>query len=71
MAVTGKVAHRMPVSRYSEVTRRAFLGGLSLAAIAGTLLIMELTRRVTGMALVTIAALFLVYVLPASSCRAS
>ena len=25
----------MPVSRYSEVTRRAFLGGLSLAAIAG------------------------------------
>ncbi|ESR24201.1 TRAP-type uncharacterized transport system, fused permease component [Lutibaculum baratangense AMV1] len=36
--------------------------GISLAAIAGTLLIMELTRRVAGLALVVIAALFLIYV---------
>ena len=36
--------------------------GISLAAVAGTALIMELTRRVTGMALITIAAIFLVYV---------
>jgi len=36
--------------------------GISLAAIAGTLLIMELTRRVAGLALVIIAALFLLYV---------
>jgi len=36
--------------------------GISLAAVAGTALIMELTRRVTGMALITIAAVFLVYV---------
>lgn len=36
--------------------------GMSLAAIAGTLLIMELTRRVAGLALVVISALFLAYV---------
>ncbi len=36
--------------------------GMSLAAIAGTALIMELTRRVAGMALIVIAGIFLVYV---------
>jgi TRAP transporter 4TM/12TM fusion protein len=36
--------------------------GISLAAVAGTLLIMELTRRVAGLALVIIAAVFLGYV---------
>jgi TRAP-type uncharacterized transport system fused permease subunit len=36
--------------------------GISLAAVAGTLLIMELTRRVAGLALVVIAAVFVVYV---------
>lgn len=36
--------------------------GISLAAIAGTALIMELTRRVTGFALIIIAGVFLVYV---------
>ncbi len=36
--------------------------GISFAAIAGTALIMELTRRVAGMALVTIGLIFLVYV---------
>ncbi len=36
--------------------------GISLAAIAGTALILELTRRVAGMALVVIAGIFLVYV---------
>lgn len=36
--------------------------GISLAAVAGTALIMELTRRVTGLALIAIAGLFLVYV---------
>jgi TRAP transporter 4TM/12TM fusion protein len=36
--------------------------GISLAAVAGTLLIMELTRRMAGMALVIIAAVFLIYV---------
>ena len=36
--------------------------GISLAAIAGTLLIMELTRRVAGLALIVIAAVFLAYV---------
>ena len=36
--------------------------GISLAAIAGTALIMELTRRVTGLALIAIASVFLVYV---------
>lgn len=36
--------------------------GISLAAVAGTALIMELTRRVTGLALIIIAAFFLVYV---------
>ena len=36
--------------------------GISLAAVAGTLLIMELTRRVAGLALVIIATLFLIYV---------
>ncbi len=36
--------------------------GISLAAIAGTALIMELTRRVTGLALVTISVVFLIYV---------
>ncbi|MBT8476824.1 MAG: TRAP transporter fused permease subunit, partial [Alphaproteobacteria bacterium] len=36
--------------------------GISLAAVAGTALIMELTRRVAGLALVIIAGIFLVYV---------
>jgi TRAP transporter 4TM/12TM fusion protein len=36
--------------------------GISLAAVAGTLLIMELTRRVAGLALVVIAAVFVAYV---------
>ena len=36
--------------------------GISLAALAGTLLIMELTRRVAGLALIIIAAVFLIYV---------
>lgn len=36
--------------------------GISMAAVAGTALIMELTRRVAGMALVVIATVFLVYV---------
>ena len=36
--------------------------GMSLAAVAGTALIMELTRRVAGMALIIIAGVFLVYV---------
>ncbi|MEQ8832707.1 MAG: TRAP transporter fused permease subunit [Alphaproteobacteria bacterium] len=36
--------------------------GMSLAAVAGTLLIMELTRRVAGLALVVIATIFLIYV---------
>ncbi len=36
--------------------------GISVAAVAGVALIMELTRRVAGLALVIIAAVFLVYV---------
>ena len=36
--------------------------GISIAALAGTLLIMELTRRVAGLALVIIATIFLIYV---------
>ena len=36
--------------------------GISLAALAGTLLIMELTRRVAGLALIVIACVFLIYV---------
>ncbi len=36
--------------------------GISLAAVAGVALIMELTRRVTGFALIVIAGIFLVYV---------
>ena len=36
--------------------------GISIAAVAGTLLIMELTRRVAGLALVIIATVFLIYV---------
>ncbi|MEE4187741.1 MAG: TRAP transporter fused permease subunit [Roseobacter sp.] len=36
--------------------------GMSLAAVAGTMLIMELTRRVAGLALIVIAGIFLVYV---------
>ncbi|MCA1777004.1 MAG: TRAP transporter fused permease subunit [Loktanella sp.] len=36
--------------------------GISLAAVVGTALIMELTRRVAGMALIVIAGIFLVYV---------
>ncbi|MEM9426570.1 MAG: TRAP transporter fused permease subunit [Pseudomonadota bacterium] len=36
--------------------------GISMAAVAGTALIMELTRRVAGLALVIIAAVFLLYV---------
>ena len=36
--------------------------GISFAAIAGSALIMELTRRVAGLALVAIAVIFLVYV---------
>ena len=36
--------------------------GISMAAVAGTALILELTRRVAGLALVVIALVFLVYV---------
>ncbi len=36
--------------------------GMSLAAVAGSALIMELTRRVAGLALVIIASVFLIYV---------
>ncbi|RBI86670.1 TRAP transporter permease [Rhodosalinus halophilus] len=36
--------------------------GISIAAVAGTLLIMELTRRVAGLALVVISVIFLIYV---------
>ena len=36
--------------------------GISIAALAGTALIMELTRRVAGLALVVIAGVFLAYV---------
>jgi len=36
--------------------------GMSLAAVAGTALIMELTRRVAGLALIIISGVFLVYV---------
>ena len=36
--------------------------GMSVASLAGALLIMELTRRVAGLALVAIAAIFLAYV---------
>jgi TRAP transporter 4TM/12TM fusion protein len=36
--------------------------GMSLAAVAGTALILEMTRRVAGLALVIIAGIFLVYV---------
>ena len=36
--------------------------GIALAGLAGTLLIMELTRRVAGLALVIIAAVFILYV---------
>ncbi|REC93976.1 TRAP transporter permease [Kushneria indalinina] len=36
--------------------------GISWAAIAGSLLILELTRRVAGMALVVISAIFIAYV---------
>jgi TRAP transporter 4TM/12TM fusion protein len=36
--------------------------GISIAAVAGTLLIMELTRRVAGLALVIISLIFLIYV---------
>ncbi|SEL27781.1 TRAP transporter permease [Roseovarius nanhaiticus] len=36
--------------------------GISLAAVAGTALIMEMTRRVAGLALIVIAGIFLVYV---------
>ena len=36
--------------------------GISMAAVAGTALIMELTRRLAGLALVLIAGVFLVYV---------
>ncbi|MEM7710906.1 MAG: TRAP transporter large permease subunit, partial [Pseudomonadota bacterium] len=35
--------------------------GISLAAVAGTALIMELTRRVAGLALIVIAGVFLIY----------
>jgi TRAP transporter 4TM/12TM fusion protein len=36
--------------------------GMGLAAVAGTALIMEMTRRVAGLALIVIAGVFLVYV---------
>lgn len=36
--------------------------GMSLAAVAGTALILEMTRRVAGLALVIIAGIFLIYV---------
>ncbi len=36
--------------------------GMSIAAVAGTALIMEMTRRVAGLALIVISAVFLIYV---------
>lgn len=36
--------------------------GMSIAAVAGTALILEMTRRVAGLALVVISAVFLIYV---------
>ncbi|HIF76362.1 MAG TPA: TRAP transporter fused permease subunit, partial [Sulfitobacter sp.] len=36
--------------------------GISIAAVAGTALIMELTRRVAGLALIVISGIFLIYV---------
>ncbi|HAE01219.1 MAG TPA: C4-dicarboxylate ABC transporter permease [Rhodospirillaceae bacterium] len=36
--------------------------GISISAVAGVLLIMELTRRVAGLALVVISVIFLIYV---------
>ncbi|WP_116083006.1 TRAP transporter fused permease subunit [Tropicimonas sp. IMCC34011] len=36
--------------------------GISMAAVAGSALILELTRRVAGLALVVISAIFLIYV---------
>jgi TRAP transporter 4TM/12TM fusion protein len=36
--------------------------GMSIAAVAGTALIMEMTRRVAGLALIVISGVFLVYV---------
>jgi TRAP transporter 4TM/12TM fusion protein len=36
--------------------------GMSIAAVAGTLLIMELTRRVAGLTLIVISVVFLIYV---------
>ncbi|WP_324752456.1 TRAP transporter fused permease subunit [Roseovarius sp. Pro17] len=36
--------------------------GISLAAVAGTALIMEMTRRVAGLALIVISGIFLIYV---------
>ena len=41
--------------------------GMSIAAVAGTALILEMTRRVAGLALVIIAAVFLVYTFTGSS----
>ena len=41
--------------------------GISMAAVAGVALIMELTRRVAGLALVIIAAIFLIYVFVGSN----
>ena len=41
--------------------------GISMAAVAGVALIMELTRRVAGLALVVIASIFLIYVFVGSN----
>lgn len=41
--------------------------GISMAAVAGVALIMELTRRVAGLALVMIALIFLIYVFVGSN----
>jgi len=52
------------VASYSggSTAHRDSISGISIAAVAGTALIMELTRRVTGFALIIIAGFFLVYV---------
>ncbi len=54
------VAYNTPM-RMSTGTSFAPVG-ISFAAVAGTVLIMELTRRVAGLALVIIGLVFLVYV---------
>jgi TRAP transporter 4TM/12TM fusion protein len=55
IAIYGTLARNATGTPYAPI-------GISLAAVAGTLLIVELTRRLTGLALVVIAAVFLIYV---------